>query len=264
MFKKRPAILFFLFTSVLLHLLILLLAKEFTVSVPPVENPVWVQLTEPELPIVDIPKPDEETIPANASAESLYNQAVPEETVAPSPLEPPSEGESQAPIAATKNEEQKKPAPPTKDLPSIYSKEEEKKERIPGLPDAVGQASPTMDFLPGFKVGNRTYINTDANPNIAYFIELKRKFRLTWNPAPSVRAHAAQISRGRIEVVLGVSVDRFGNLADLIVIRSSDLENYDQEGARTVKVSSPFSSPPENLLGNDGLLHMAWTFAVYL
>ena len=65
-------------------------------------------------------------------------------------------------------------------------------------------------------------------------------------------------------MVVGVSLNQNGELVDLIVIRPSGIETYDKEGLRTVKASSPFSAPPGNLLASDGMLHMAWTFIVYL
>ncbi len=120
------------------------------------------------------------------------------------------------------------------------------------------------DYFPDYKVGGHTYLNTLANPNIAYYVELKRRFRNTFNPVPALQGHLNAISRGQISVVLGVTVDRSGNLANLIVIRSSGLESYDREGLRTVRSSSPFTTPPPNLLEADGQLRMAWTFIVYL
>jgi hypothetical protein len=59
------------------------------------------------------------------------------------------------------------------------------------------------DFLPQYKVGNRTYVNAMANPRVAYYVELKRKFKMTWNPVPPLRRALHQISRGKVETVWG-------------------------------------------------------------
>ena len=120
------------------------------------------------------------------------------------------------------------------------------------------------DFLPSYKIGNRTYLNALANPSIFYFVELKRKFRLAFNPEPSIRYNLDKITRGQMAVIWGVSVDAQGKLKDLILIRSSGLSDYDQEARRTISVSAPFSQPPAHLLEQDGLLNMAWTFVVHL
>jgi TonB family protein len=67
-----------------------------------------------------------------------------------------------------------------------------------------------------------------------------------------------------VDVVLGVSVDRAGALAETFVFKSSGIPTYDEEALRTVRASAPFSSPPEKFLENDGVLRMSWTFTVYL
>src|SRR3990167_9166158 len=161
---------------------------------------------------------------------------------------------------------QKEETPSKASAEGLYN-QKVKKETPPPIPGMPEQAEkpfrPQGDFLPNYTIGNRTYLNTLANPNIAYFVELKRKFKLTFNPVPALRAHINEISRGKIDVILGVSVNAQGNIADLIVIRTSGIPAYDQEGIRTVRASSPFTSPPSNLLAPDNLLHMAWTFSVY-
>jgi len=72
------------------------------------------------------------------------------------------------------------------------------------------------------------------------------------------------VTRGSVDVVLGVSVNKGGELAELFVFRSSGIPAYDEEALRTVRASSPFASPPDKFLAKDGLLRMSWTFSVYL
>lgn len=120
------------------------------------------------------------------------------------------------------------------------------------------------DYFPDYKIGNRTYLNTLANPNIAYFVELRRKFRFAFNPTPVLRPRLNQISAGQISVVWGMSVDQNGRLNGLTLIRPSGIPTYDQEAKRTIVSSAPFSRPPGHMLEKDGQMHMAWTFVVYL
>ena len=182
------------------------------------------------------------------------------------------------------NEPKGQPAPNPKDMQSLLKnlrstekqkeksktamlyKSKEKKKKSPTFKSRIGSSlgGNTDDFLPNYKVGNRTYINTLANPNIAYYVELRRKFRFTFNPVPAIRHAIHQISRGQIAVVLGVSVDPGGNINELIVIRSSGISSYDYEAKRTVMSSAPFSKPPQHMIAKDNLAHMAWTFVVYL
>lgn len=254
--KKRP-ITFFVFLSLLIHLLFLIFFwKNLDLfnkrQSPP--HPVWVELKKIELPqrIADIPQPVQEEVPDQPSAQALYNQKVKEEMVQPSP------------VANRQSTESEPPTPPKKkkldDLKPTFDELYGMKPPQQSTPDLLTHD----DYFPDYKVGGRTYLNTSANPNIAYFVELKRRFKNTFNPVPSIRRNLNEISRGKIEVVLGVSVNSRGELANLVVIRSSGLDDYDREGVRTVRSSSPFSTPPSHLLQPDGLVHMAWTFVVYL
>jgi TonB family protein len=119
------------------------------------------------------------------------------------------------------------------------------------------------EFLPDFKVGTKTYVNALANPQVSYYVELKRKFKLTWDPVPALRSQINQITKGKITVVMGVSLDAAGKLSELRVLKGSGLSAYDAEARRTVTASAPFSKPPPYLL-KDGEVRMAWTFVVYL
>lgn len=274
----------FLFLSVLIHLVLFFLIRDglqyWNSREPEEPKPVWVDLKKmapPPPEIVDIPKPQQESVPDRPSAQSLYNQSVKEETVAPTSQPPAPPPAPKAPKPEPPAEKPKEPgkAEPQKNktIEELYSKkteaEEPKKapqpERIPGMPEASDKPSePSGDFVPNYKLGNRTYINTEANPQVAYYVELKRKFRSAWSPIPIVRAHAHEITRNRIDVVVGVSVAPNGQLADLTTIRSSGFGDYDREAKRAIQASAPFTSPPTNIIGPDGMLHTAWTFVIYM
>lgn len=122
------------------------------------------------------------------------------------------------------------------------------------------------DFYPDFRRGVHTYLNVLRHPGVEYFVRLKHAFKLTFNPEPPLREYFSQnrVTRGSIDVVLGVSVNRTGELAELFVFRSSGVKTYDEEALRTVRASAPFATPPEKFLSDDGLLRMSWTFSVYL
>ncbi|MFA5812820.1 MAG: energy transducer TonB, partial [bacterium] len=129
-----------------------------------------------------------------------------------------------------------------------------------------GNGGSLDDFYPDFRRGARTYLNVLRYPEVEYFVRLKRAFKMTFNPEPSLREHFSQnlITRGSIDVVLGVSVDKMGNLTELFVFRGSGVPTYDKEALRTVRASSPFAQPPSKFTDDDGMLRMSWTFSVYL
>lgn len=122
------------------------------------------------------------------------------------------------------------------------------------------------DFMPGIKLGDKTYLNTASMPNVQYFTRLKRIFRMRFNPATPLRSHFRhnRVAVGKVNVTMGVEVAPSGQLTRLFVIRSSGIPGYDQEALRTVRQSAPFSAPPSNIRGEDGILRMTWHFTTYL
>lgn len=229
-------------------------------------------LTDMPQRVVDLAKPKIEKAPKNPSAQSLYNSSVEEETVSrsfsktneprgQSPQQQTQPQTMQEKLLALKNEQVQKESQKYEDR-----FEAPQENTLDSLQASIGSPTGgnTDDFLPDYKVGNRTYLNTLANPNIAYYVELRRKFRFAFNPIPVLRRYPNMISQGQIATVWGVSVNAEGQLASLTLLRGSGLDAYDNEARRTISSSAPFSKPPTNLLTNDGQLHMAWTFVVYL
>jgi len=191
----------------------------------------------------------------------LYDSRVKEEQVArsdhaasPQKAEPSPQG-------------QEKEADEAADLAQLYSMRTKSPKQSPQTAQQErGFASLPEDFYPNYRVGPHTYLNVLRFPQIQYFVRLKRIFKMTFNPSLVIRQYffANQVSRGQVEVVLGLKVDAEGRLADLFVINSSGLLRYDAEAERTVRDSAPFAAPPRELLGEDKTLRMSWTFTVYL
>lgn len=245
------------------------------------------------LRVADIEKPALEEIPANPSAQALYNSTVKEETVAAlskaTPKSPVPAGKPQK-TATKKPQRAAKTSPKTANTDPLAppmpltlndklkflqaAQDQQEKQRHNDLfahqsqailaPKIFASAPAGGDFFPDYKLGNRTYLNTLANPNTYYFVELRRKFRFAFNPLPVLRRHIDKLPKGKIEVVWGVSLSAAGEVRELVLLRQSGLPTYDQEGRRTISSSAPFSKPPTHLLDKDGLLNMAWTFTVYL
>lgn len=134
----------------------------------------------------------------------------------------------------------------------------------PGLPGETDHFA--HDFLPGVKIGDKTYLDAAAFPDVQYFTRLKRTFRMRFNPAPPLRHHLAgnRIVVGKVNVVMAVTVTAGGQLQELFVVRSSGIPGYDEEAMRTIRQSAPFSAPPDKILGKDHSLRMTWNFITYL
>jgi TonB family protein len=258
------------------------------------------------LPLADIAKPTAEKIPEKAHFASQYNSSVKEETVAPKlkkdatlqkqtadegPKGKPSEAEPEnfeKPVADKKPEKEVSLSDlslkPT-DFQDLISKEKtsekpDKKlaaksppsEAIPYTPPVIGKpgslesGSFVNDFFPNIKIGGKTYLNTAAFPDVQYFTQLKRIFRLRFNPISPLRRHFAgnRVVTGKVGVSMAVVVGRDGKLKELFVIKSSGIPGYDSEALRTVRESAPFSAPPVKVMDKDGALRMNWNFITYL
>jgi|GEM_PF-1601463 len=132
---------------------------------------------------------------------------------------------------------------------------------LPGMGDNFVQ-----DFLPGIKIGGKTYLDAAAFPDVAYFTRLKRVFRLRFNPAPPLRQYFSgnKVVLGKVNVTMAVTVAPGGQLKDLFVVKSSGIPGYDAEALQTIRESAPFSAPPTKVCDKDGMLRMTWNFITYL
>lgn len=198
-----------------------------------------------------------------------------------------------APERGDRETQEASPKPPARDLsyedlklkPTDFSdlmpKEDKKvamKEREgaareglrPDLNPKVGMPGPgdefVHDFMPNLKIGDKTYLNAMAFPDVQYFTRLKRIFRLRFNPGPPLRGYFAgnRVVSGSVNVTMAVTVAANGQLKDLFVVKSSGIPSYDAEALRTVRESSPFSAPPAKIMDKDGTLRMSWSFVTYL
>ncbi|MBI4212397.1 MAG: energy transducer TonB [Deltaproteobacteria bacterium] len=258
--RRSDRLLPFLLASIFLHLLISALLPLLTSfqELPKTSELEVIPLIEDqgEYRIADIAKPAQERRPEKAKLAGMYDSSVAEESVS---ME--SRGKPGSPKPTKKSD-----AGEAKDKlydvdPQLFASQQRE-----AMNQEQGSASSLDDYFPDFRRGAHTYLNVLRYPNLDYFVRMKRAFKLTFNPAPALRRHFLnnQVSRGSIDVVLGVSVDASGKLSELFVLRSSGVPEYDQEGLRTVRASAPFASPPSKFLANDGTLHMSWTFTVYL
>ena len=289
--------------SILLHIVLLLLLVLVPAYMPVKPKPVLIEAwpTTPaeveqkvaqkkdNMRIADISEPEVQERPKKAKFVGMYDSVVPKETVGTGAVGPrgtKTKGEAKAKAkkkaqAKTKTKTKSKSKSKTKD--KLYNFDDDMfamndpsppadKPVTPALPTkplkgsiSIGDAS-SGDFFPDIKRGNHTYLNVLRYPGVSYFVRLKRVFRTTFDPVPALRAYfsANRVARGSVDVVLAVSVNGQGNLAELFILRSSGIPSYDREAMRTVRASSPFARPPDKFLTDDGKLRMMWTFSVYL
>jgi TonB family protein len=268
----RPEIWPFIMLSLLLHAMAFF-TLYFTMKAPKFEEkavevfPIIMD-EQGKVParIADIDKPAVEKKPAKPKFLGMYDSEAPEETVASGRAKTSGgkKGDGGDKERVPKKAIEKPKA--TKDKLYAFDKAIFDGGKKKGRDAEDGKGEPSGDYFPDFRRGTKTYLNVLRYPDVDYFVRLKRAFRMTFDPEPSLRGYFSQnqISRGSVEVVLGVAVNRSGDLAELFVFRSSGIPAYDEEALRTVRASSPFSEPPQKFVEEDGVLRMSWTFTVYL
>lgn len=275
----RPELWPYLLASLVLHALLIAIIPQ-TVRAPTYdEKPIEIFAVEalPEAPgkkpyrIADIAEPPAQKRPKSASFLGLYDSTVPEEQVGISRDRGAAGGPRiKARIGGPTAKQAAKPPARLQAKDRIFAFNhglfDDKERGVPQEQGGDGRPSGMDDFYPDFRRGANTYLNVLRYPGVEYFVRMKRAFKIAFNPEPSLRDYFTRnlVTRGSIDVVLGVSVNREGNLSELFVFRSSGIHAYDQEALRTVRASAPFSTPPEKFLADDGLLRMSWTFSVYL
>lgn len=260
-----PSFFFSFLAHVFLVLLLFLSTKYF--SLQPAEQEQVVEIfplneENGEYKIADIAPPKNQSRPKTAKYAGIYDSSVEHETVRRknSRVDSRDAGDAQRKSA--------KKAGAKKNIydfdKSLFYKQQITQARNEGVHNVDIGGGGNEDYFPNYTYGDHTYLNVHRFLHLDYFVRLKRAFRVAFSPEHAVVPHLAQINRGQLSTVVGVSVNAQGELTELFVLRGSGLSDYDQEVMRTVKVSSPFPSPPTEMLQKDKMLRMSWTFTLYL
>jgi len=260
---ERPIIFPWALTSLLLHALIFLGVREL-IKVKQREEQkslsvAWVKeiVDRPRKQVVEIPLTESQEKPKHARFLAEKNQVAEVETRA----QHPSQGKS-GPKVETETETETK-AVQALPNPGVAVA------RAPSPPAATqslfdGERS---DYLPeDIRRGDKNFINAEAFEHTGYYLEVKRKIEIAWNPRSAfsqARGGGGLFSKNLIKTVLGVTFDRSGSLDQLVVLQSSGIGAIDEEAIRSFRVSSPFTSVPDGLLFTDGKLRFEFGFIIY-
>lgn len=280
--EEKPELWPYILVSIVIHAIIVALIPQLVAKAKFDEKPIEVFAVS-DLPetggqnpyrIADIPEPAVQKKPKSAKFMGMYDSEVEEELVgtAKKPGKSGEGGKTKKPADFQSAVPKQKPRMSSKDRLFAFNKAifedraEKGKRSADRFEKSPGEGGAMDDFYPDFRRGAHTYLNVLRYPDVEYFVRLKRVFKVAFNPEPALADYFSRniVTRGSIDVVLGVSVDKGGELKELFVFRASGIPSYDQEALRTVRASAPFSSPPAKFLEDDGILRMSWTFSVYL
>ena len=198
--------------------------------------------------IVDAPAAGQAVKPKNARFLSYRAQSVKKESVGPSGLSPGG--------ASSRTEERQEAG---------VGKEEKSISEMTGPHRGPGNA--TNEYFPEIPKGDGTYINADAFEHTGYYLEMKRKIQLTWNPQRILRRlwmSGVMRERHDLRTLLGVTLLANGELFQTVVLESAGrgFEDVDQEAVRAFRSSAPFTRPPRELLSPDQKLRFEFGFVI--
>jgi TonB family protein len=185
------------------------------------------------------------------------------------------------------NAQEKLAAAPTSERKSVQRDEggpEEPPSPSPGPDRMTGPTKPDLSLGPetiarimggpgmaGYgqaEEGAVTALNTRDGGELArYYIHAAWKIEPDW--IRRVRGAAAERDPdGQLffykerTVVVAATLDTNGNLMEVSVVRSSNVDFFDRVAVSSIRQAQPFAPPPASMLF-DGRARMAWTFTLY-
>lgn len=131
--------------------------------------------------------------------------------------------------------------------------------------------SQSDDYLNELEEGMRTLVNTREFGYYAYFSRIKESLREQWEPdlrrkvtvmrAQERRPAAADDATERTARLL-VTLDKFGNLVNVKLLRSSGNTHLDNLALDAFTKAAPFPNPPSGLVEPDGHINIRWDFVL--
>jgi|GEM_PF-4324108 len=248
-------ILFFsIILSVGLHILIVLMTREWSHFQPRVEiQPKAIEvslLNSKPKDVVDTFQHTAKEAPKKADYISSRDLRTDKET---SPVNSPT-NVATPPKSQTKDIQKKK----------VESFSLSKKEMV-AMNDPLLQKyvpNKNRNFSPGFlkrlKTGEALKVNALGLDYGQYIVRMKERLIQRWDPRRTISP--AMYDYDEVVCTLAVVLNNKGELVDLRVLNGSFFKGYDEEAIKAFRESAPFPNPPRSLIQNDGRVYLPWTF----
>lgn len=124
---------------------------------------------------------------------------------------------------------------------------------------------PFNDHLPNVETDAETRLNAWRFKHAPFFSRITRSVRRTWAPNVAVRARDPS---GHIlgpylrQTQLRVTIDRAGNLTEVVVLEPSGAPYLDDEALRAMRAAGPFPNPPGALFAGKESYSFVFGFAM--
>jgi len=138
-------------------------------------------------------------------------------------------------------------------------------------PDALARIAggPSMDGVgEGLAEGDETWLQSREFKYATFMNRMRREIGQQWYP----RVRDAQRQRdpdGSVffyrerTVVIGLTMDTDGNVKDLSVMQSSNLDFFDRIAVSSVQAAQPFPNPPRGMFHGDGGVRIPFSFTMF-
>ncbi len=131
----------------------------------------------------------------------------------------------------------------------------------------VGQST-AGEIIPGIKLGSFTALNTDRFTYYTFFSRINEQVRSRWvrrlknlSETLSDQRLAELATRDRISEI-DIQLDKNGLFVRAVVLRSSGAVELDNVASDSFEDAAPFPNPPQEMVEEDGLIHLRYTFLV--
>src|SRR6266540_3729400 len=138
-------------------------------------------------------------------------------------------------------------------------------------PDALARIAggPSMDGVgEGLAEGDETWLQSREFKYATFMNRMRREIGQQWYPrvrdAQRQRDPAGSVFFYRERtVVIGLTMDTDGNVKDLSVMQSSNLDFFDRIAVSSVQAAQPFPNPPRGMFHGDGGVRIPFSFTMF-
>lgn len=129
----------------------------------------------------------------------------------------------------------------------------------------LGQSA-ISEYIPEVREGSFTSLNTDQFLFYTFYARINEQIRNRWvqNLSDFSNSYPPQVldqlSRRNQITVVEVLLTRDGNYVKSFIHRKSDHPGLDQAVVRSFTQAQPFNNPPLEILSEDGLIHLHYSF----
>jgi TonB family protein len=120
----------------------------------------------------------------------------------------------------------------------------------------------------GLPEGDETWLNAREFKYATFMNRMKSEIAQQW--FPRVRdAQQARDPEGRLyfykerTVILGLTLDTNGNVKDLSVLQSSNVDFFDRAAMTSVQAAQPFPNPPRGMFHEDQQVRIPFSFTMF-